>query len=173
MMDRVSPAPAIRIMGVDTALRCTGIGLVEVQGQRMKALDYGVIKNKAGLPVSECLAAISRGITDLLQAHAPDAVAVEGIFYCRNVRTAVVLGQARGVVIGTCALADLPVYEYPPRRVKQAVVGYGAAGKEQMISMVSQLLSLKDVPSEDAADALGLAICHAHSMRGVQEPSRV
>jgi crossover junction endodeoxyribonuclease RuvC len=99
----------------------------------------------------------------------PDCAAVEGVFHCRNARTALVLGQARGVVMLTCAAAGLPVYEYAPRRVKQAVVGTGTAPKEQLSRMIAALLGLPEPPQEDAADALALAVCHVHSRGPVAE----
>jgi crossover junction endodeoxyribonuclease RuvC len=99
----------------------------------------------------------------MISCYAPDAAAVEGIFYCRNVKTAVLLGEARGVVVSVCARAGLPVFEYSPRRVKQALVGRGEAAKEQVASMVVRLLGLKEIPQEDSADALAIAICHAHA----------
>jgi crossover junction endodeoxyribonuclease RuvC len=100
---------------------------------------------------------------DLLARTAPQAAAIEGIFYCKNVRTAVVLGEARGVVIAACAAAGVPVFEYEPRRMKQAIVGFGGATKEQVARMVVRLLGLRKEPPGDAADGLGLAICHLHS----------
>lgn len=94
----------------------------------------------------------------------PDAVALEGGFFCKNVKTAVILGEARGVVIAACAGAGVPVYEYSPRRVKQAVVGFGNAGKEQVQKMVMAILRLDEKPHEDAADALAIALCHLHTV---------
>jgi len=153
----------IRVLGVDTSLRCSGLAVVSAMGNRLTALDYGVVKNPASWPHSKCLRHIHEEVTRYVQEHQPDMVAIEGIFHCKNVRTAVTLGQARGVVIAACAVADLPVYEYAPRKVKQAIVGSGAAQKEQVARMVVKLLHLPDVPQEDAADALSIAICHIHA----------
>ena len=153
----------VRVLGVDTSLRSSGIAVVEGQGTRLGAVDYGRIQNKRTLSRSECLAAIRAGLLDVINTYSPDEVSIEGVFYCRNVKTAVILGEARGVVIATCAEAGLPIYEYAPRRVKQAVVGYGNAAKDQVGTMVMKMLKLKEMPQEDAGDALALAICHINS----------
>jgi crossover junction endodeoxyribonuclease RuvC len=150
----------VRVLGVDTSLRSSGIAVVDGQGSRLKAVDYGRIHLKNNIPRSECLAAIRAGLVDVISTFKPDEVSIEGVFYCRNVKTAVILGEARGVVIATCAEQGLSVYEYAPRRVKQAVVGYGNAAKDQVGTMVTKLLKLDKVPQEDAGDALALAICH-------------
>ena len=155
----------IRILGVDTSLRSTGVGVVAAAGSRQRAVTWGVIKNPAQRPHTECLAHLHRELGRLLQAEEPVAVAVEGVFFSKNVRTAVTLGQARGVVLAVCALAGVPVYEYAPRSVKQAVVGNGNAHKEQVGRMVALLLGLSEPPAEDAADALALAIAHIHQQR--------
>ncbi len=154
-----------RILGVDTSLRSTGVGVIEVVGQRLRAVTWGQIRNPASRPHTGCLAHLFSGIQDLLRSETPEAVAVEGIFYSKNARTAMILGQARGVVLAACALASVPVYEYAPRSVKSAVVGYGNASKEQVALMVQRLLGMKEVPEEDAADALALAICHSSHKR--------
>jgi crossover junction endodeoxyribonuclease RuvC len=148
------------ILGVDTSLRCTGYGVLAVEGRRASALRCGLIKTPARQPVSECLRRLDEGIRTLIADNQPDVCAIEGIFYCKNVRTAVTLGQARGVVIAACASAGVPVYEYPPRRVKQAVVGAGGAHKSQVAIMVGRLLNLPTLPTEDETDALAIALCH-------------
>ena len=153
----------MRVLGVDTSLRSSGVAVVEERGSSLVAIEYGTIKTPAGRPVSECLRRLHQSIAKLIKRHRPDQVAIEGIFYCKNVRTAVTLGQARGVVVAVCALADVPVFEYSPRKVKQAVVGYGAAEKDQVRRMVMSLLNLGRKPGEDAGDALAIAICHLHN----------
>jgi crossover junction endodeoxyribonuclease RuvC len=152
--------PALRVIGVDTSLRSTGIGIVEARGNQFVALAHTVIKNPASRPHTACLAHLQQTLQGLLAEYQPAVAAVEGVFFSKNARTAMVLGQARGVVLAACALADLEVFEYAPRSVKQAVVGNGNAHKEQMIKMVTLLLGLPEAPPEDAADALGLALCH-------------
>ncbi|HMP73559.1 MAG TPA: crossover junction endodeoxyribonuclease RuvC [Kiritimatiellia bacterium] len=153
------------VLGVDTALRCTGFGVVEGVGSSLRAIRCGLIKTPQARPHTECLMRLARGIRQLIEENRPDVCAIEGIFYCKNVRTAMALGQARGVVLAVCAEAGVPVFEHAPRRVKQAVVGSGSAHKEQVGSMVVRLLNLPSAPSEDETDALALAICHLHCAR--------
>lgn len=155
----------IRILGVDTSLRSSGVAVIEVSGQQMRALAYGRIQNKASLPHTGCLAAIHQEIDKLITEFEPDEAAIEGAFFAKNPKTAMILGQARGVVLAACALRTLPVFEYSPRSIKQAVTGVGSARKEQVAKMVARLLGLAEEPQEDAADALALAICHAHQRR--------
>jgi len=155
----------IRILGVDTSLRSTGVAVIEVSGQQMRALAYGRIHNKASLRHSECLAAIQHELNKLIEEFSPDEAAIEGAFFAKNAKTAMILGQARGVVLAACAEQLLPIYEYSPRSVKRAVVGVGSARKEQVGAMVTRLLGLDEPPQEDAADALAIAICHAHQRR--------
>ena len=104
----------------------------------------------------------------MLDAHQPDTVAIEGAFFHRNVKTAMVLGHARGVAIQVCAARGLPVHEYAPRRVKQAVVGVGSASKDQVRQMIMRMLSLEEQPDEDASDALAIAICHLHNRTAIE-----
>jgi crossover junction endodeoxyribonuclease RuvC len=161
----------VRILGVDTSLRSSGVAVIEVSGQQMRALAYGRIQNKAALSHSGCLAAIYRAIDQLITEFEPDEAAIEGAFFAKNAGTAMILGQARGAVLTACALRTLPVYEYSPRSIKQAAAGAGSATKDQVAKMVTRLLGLTDVPQEDAADALAAAICHAHQ-RGLPEALR-
>ena len=153
----------MRVLGVDTSLRSSGVAVVEERGSKLVAVDYGTISIPPRRPLSECLRCLHECLSELIERHRPEQVAVEGVFYGKNVKTAVALAHARGVVIAVCTLAGLPVFEYPPRRVKQAVVGYGAAEKDQVRKMAMTLLSLEEAPGEDAGDALAIAICHLHS----------
>jgi crossover junction endodeoxyribonuclease RuvC len=153
----------MRVLGVDTSLRSTGIAVVEAAGSRMSAVAHGVIRAPAREPVSACLARLHAGILAAVAAHAPAEVAIEGVFFSKNIRTAVRLGEARGAVIAACASAGLPVYEYAPRSVKQSMVGFGGAHKGQVSSMVVRILGLREAPAEDAADALAVALCHLQS----------
>ena len=152
-----------RVLGIDTSLRSTGLGVVEASGNRFRAVEHGTVRAPASCRLSECLARLAKGIGETLERTHPDAAAVEGVFFCRNLRTAVTLGHARGVALAACAQRGVPVFEYAPRRVKQAVVGFGGAGKEQIARMVAKMLALPAEPPEDEADALALAICHFHS----------
>ena len=151
------------ILGVDTSLRSTGFGVVESVGSRLRALDYGNIPNAQALPVSECLRRIHAKIAELIAAWNPDVLSVEKVIYGKNANTMMVLGEARGAVIVAAADSGKSVYEYEPRRVKMAVFGNGMAEKEQVQRMVKTLLALPELPQNDAADALAMAICHAHS----------
>ncbi len=155
-------------MGMDISLRSSGIAVIEQAGPALKTVEYRLIKNPPGRSISESLLNIYRGVTEMLERSRPAAAAIEGIFFCKNFKTAVSLGQARGAAIAACATTGVPVFEYPPRRVKQAVVGYGAAGKDQVMRMVMALLQLKEEPHSDAADALAIAICHAHGSKLAQ-----
>jgi len=158
-----NPLSVIRIMGVDASLRSTGVGVIDAVGSRMVPVWYGTVKNPQAWPLSACLRHIQDEMTKLIETHQPHAVALEGVFYAKNVRTMMILAHARGVIIAQCARVALPVYEYEPRRVKMAVAGYGGAQKEQVQKMVKTLLNLSEEPQNDAADALALAITHLHN----------
>lgn len=151
------------VLGIDTSLRSTGFGVLSVEGSRMRALAFGAIRNPAKAPLSSCLRNIHATVAALIAEHRPDVMAIESVIYGKNAGTMLVLGEARGAVITAAADAGLPVYEYEPRRMKKAVCGNGLAEKEQIQRMVKTLLSLVEPPQNDAADALGLAICHVHS----------
>ena len=157
----------VRVLGVDTSLRSSGVAIVEAADNRFQALSYGTIRNPQSRRHSQCLQAIYKAIEDLLERYHPDCVAVEGIFFCKNVKTAVILGQARGAVLAACGVADVPVYEYAPRRVKQSVVGSGRAHKDQVGMMMMSMLKLPKLPQNDEADAMAIALCHLHSTTGV------
>lgn len=156
----------MRVLGVDTSLRSSGVAVVEERGSTLVAVDYGTISIPARRSLSDCLKCLHEDLAGFIERHKPEQAAVEGLFYCKNVKTATTLAHARGVAIAVCSLAGLPVFEYAPRKVKQAVVGYGAAEKEQVRRMVMTLLSLKEEPEEDAGDALAIAICHLHNRTG-------
>ena len=164
-MSKMPHAGANRIMGMDMSLRSSGLAVIDSAGSVLKTVEYRVIKNPASRPTADCLLHVFRGVLDVLERCHPCAAALEGIFFCKNFKTAVALGQARGAAITACATTGVPIFEYQPRRVKQAVVGYGAAGKDQVRRMVMTILRLRDAPHSDAADALAIAICHAHAAR--------
>lgn len=154
---------AIRVLGIDASLRSTGVGILDAAGSRMTPVYYGTIKNPPGRPFSACLTHLQDEVAKLVEAHRPDVVSIEGIFYAKNVKTMMILCHARGAIIAQCSRLGLPVYEYEPRRVKMAVAGTGAAQKEQVQKMVKTLLGLREEPQNDAADALALAITHLHN----------
>jgi crossover junction endodeoxyribonuclease RuvC len=157
----------VLVIGIDPGIATTGFGLVqETQDQSLELVDYGVIETPAGMPLPERLLLLYEKLSELLLLHHPTSGAVEKLFFQRNVRTAMTVGQARGVAMLALAQEGLPVAEYTPLEVKQAVVGYGGADKNQVQQMVRALLGLSDIPRpDDAADALAVAICHAHSLR--------
>jgi len=153
----------MKILGIDTSLRSSGYGVLAVEGSRLRAVTCGRIRNAPKLPLSECLRTIHARVVELIAEHAPDIVAIEAVIYGKNAGTMLVLGEARGAVITAAADAGLPIFEYEPRRVKMAVCGNGLAEKVQVQRMVKTLLGLTDLPQNDAADALAIAIAHAHS----------
>ena len=143
------------ILGLDPGTAITGYGLIDAQNGSYKLCDYGTLRTKAALPAA-----------DRLQ---PDQVAIEELFFNRNTTTAVPVGQARGVLILACAKAGLPIAEYTPLQVKQALTGYGRAEKSQIQYMVARLLKMESPPkNDDAADALAIAITHAHYFKGLK-----
>jgi len=155
------------VLGIDTSLRSTGYGVLEVVGSRMKMLECGNIRNAPKLPLTACLKAIRDKVVSLIETHHPEVMSIEAVIYGKNAGTMLLLGEARGAVLSAAADASLPVYEYEPRRMKKAICGNGLAEKEQIQRMVKTLLSLPELPQNDAADALGLAICHAHSRSAI------
>ncbi len=160
-------AQLLRVLGVDTSLRSSGVAVVEREGTALRAVIHRTIKNQQKLSHSTCLRNIHEGIMAAIDETEPSLAAIEGIFHFKNSKTAVTLGQARGVVIVACALRNIPVFEYAPRRVKQAVCGTGAASKDQVGRMVTTMLHLAEAPQEDAADALAIAICHLNSQTSI------
>lgn len=152
------------ILGVDPGTASTGFGVISVTGKHLKVLDYGVVETPAHAPLERRLELIFDEITKILERHRPTAAAVESLYFNANVRTALAVGEARGVAVLACAQAGCEVFEYTPQQVKQAVVGYGRAEKGQVMEMVRVLLGMSTQPRPDhAADALGVAICHANS----------
>ena len=153
-------------LGIDPGISTTGYGLVKGEGEELLLVDYGVITPDQALPLPLKLETIYEEVQALIAHHHPSDMAVERLFFSRNVRTAFAVGQARGVVILAAAQAGLPIYEYTPLEVKGSVVGYGRATKGQVQEMVGVLLGLDSIPQPDhAADALAVAICHRYSIR--------
>lgn len=154
-----------RIIGIDPGARSTGYGFVDVQDRQLRYVGSGRIQStEKDFPTR--LKVIFSGVNQLITEFHPDEFAIESVFVSTNPMSALKLGQARGAAIAACHTFDLPVFEYSPRSVKLAVVGTGTATKEQMQWMVAQLLSLDRKPPSDPADALGVAICHAHTQLG-------
>jgi crossover junction endodeoxyribonuclease RuvC len=158
----MSFAAPLTVLGIDPGTASTGYGVVEARGQKLRAISRGVVETAPAEPLERRLGTIFGAIDALLDEHRPDAVAVEEIFFGRNVRTAFSVGQARGVVLGAAGMRDIPCFAYTPQAVKLSVCGAGQAQKDQVQRMVKALLGLGAVPESDhAADALAVAICHA------------
>jgi crossover junction endodeoxyribonuclease RuvC len=155
------------VIGIDPGTAITGYGLVqENEDGGLSVVDFGVILTSADMPMPERLLELYHRLRELMLLHHPQSGAVEKLFFQRNVRTALAVGQARGIVLLAMAECGIPVAEYTPLEVKLAVAGYGGADKNQVQQMVRALLSLPDIPRpDDAADALAIAICHFHSSR--------
>lgn len=155
------------VLGIDPGSRITGYGIICTEGGKLVYIDSGCIRTEKARDLSEKLDMICRGIHQIIKLHAPTEVGIEQVFMARNADSALKLGQARGAAIVACTLNDLPVHEYSARQVKQAVVGTGAADKTQVQHMIRHLLNLPQSPQADAADALGVAVCHTHMNQGM------
>src|SRR3990172_6155637 len=151
-----------RVLGIDCGSSATGYGVIEAGGRSRQVVTCGVILTGAKLTFPQRLKQISDRLSQLIQTYSGDEVAVEEVFYSVNVKSALKLGHVRGVALLKAAEAALPIYEYSPLQIKSSVVGYGRAEKRQVQQMVKTLLRLTELPPEDAADALGVALCHAH-----------
>jgi crossover junction endodeoxyribonuclease RuvC len=154
------------ILGIDPGVATVGFGVVRSEYGKLARISHGVIKTPARVPLARRLLLISEDMNELLDKLNPDHVAIEQLYFSKNVSTGLPVAHARGVILLEAARRGLPVFEYGPMQVKQAVVGYGAADKKQMIAMVRLLLAMdKDPRPDDAADALGVAVCHARMVR--------
>jgi crossover junction endodeoxyribonuclease RuvC len=156
------PTERIRILGIDPGSRLTGVGIIDIEGDRAIPVYHGVIEAGSG-EFTGRLGLIFNGIRALICEYGPTVAAVETVFVAHNAASAIKLGQARGAAVCAVIAADVPVAEYSPRTVKQAIVGRGAADKAQVQHMVRVLLGLQETPREDAADALAVALCHHHT----------
>jgi crossover junction endodeoxyribonuclease RuvC len=153
-------SPEMIVLGIDPGTASTGFGVVRSEGSRLRALAEGVIETRAGIPLERRLADIHARVGELLDKHAPDAVAIEELYFGSNARTAFAVGQARGVVLLAAGQRGIPSRSYTPQQVKGAVCGHGRADKDQVARMVARLLCLDAPPTPDhAADALAVAIC--------------
>ncbi len=155
------------MIGIDPGVANTGFGVVRTSGSRMTAVDGGTIEVPAGLPAERRLRTIHDSLAELLAWHEPESVALESLYFGKNVRSAIAVGQARGVVMLAAAQRGLSCFDYTPQAVKLAVCGTGSAAKDQVKHMVGVLLGLPaEPPSDHAADALAVAVCHASHVRG-------
>ena len=157
------------ILGIDTALRCTGYGVINAENGEFEIIDCGVIKNNKTLPQSQCLLRLFGGIKELRSTYKIDAAAIEGSFYCKNVKTTMILGYARGAVMVALAEANIPTYVYSPKEIKLCSGGFGNASKDQVAAIMSSMLNIDaENINLDATDALGLAVCHANKIMRVE-----
>jgi len=152
-------------LGIDPGSRVTGYGIVEQAGGRIVRVDHGEIRIKNSEPFTRCLSRIYDELTEVIDRTKPDAVAIEDIFYGKNVKSLIKQGHVRGVALLAASRNGLPVHEYTPLEVKKAVVGYGRAEKHQVQVMVQAILQLGEILPEDASDALAVAICHTHTKK--------
>src|SRR5690242_8569707 len=159
----------MRVLGIDASLRKTGVAIVDCSTGKPLALYYGIIHNRDSLASSSCLVAIRDRIVELIREYSPECCALESVIYVQSHKTAILLGAARGAAILAAAENGLPVFEYPPARIKQATVGRGAADKGQVAFMVRALLGLTETPDADAADALAIGLTHVRA----QETARM
>ena len=154
----------MRILGIDPGIAIVGFGLIESNRGSVRMLQYGAVTTEAGLPLATRLVQIENDMTALIAQLKPDEIAVEELFFSKNITTGIAVAHGRGVILCTAERLGVPIFEYTPMQVKQAVAGYGLADKKQVMGMTKRLLKLKAVPKpDDAADALAIAICHARS----------
>ena len=163
----------MRILGIDPGVATIGFGVVDADRGRQQLIRYGVITTPAGIPLSSRLYQISQDMSELIAQFTPDEAAVEELFFTKNITTGIAVAHGRGVLLLELERAGVPVYEYTPMQVKQAVAGYGKAEKRQVMAMTARLLKMKEIPRpDDAADALALAICHARAATSLLNTDR-
>lgn len=156
----------MRILGIDPGIAIVGYGVVDKEGNRYKTVAYDAVTTRAHTPLEERLLLVYKGVDEIIKMYKPDAMSIEELFFNNNAKTAVAVGQARGVILLAAVQNGVPVYEYTPLQVKQALTGYGRASKAQIQQMMKSILGLESVPKpDDVADALAIAVCHGNSMR--------
>ena len=156
----------MRILGIDPGLAIVGFGLIEAETGKTQMLQYGAVTTPAGLPLAARLVQLERDMEELIAQLRPEAIAVEELFFSNNITTGIAVAHARGIILCTAAKSGIPLFEYTPMQVKQAVTGYGKAVKKQIQEMTRILLHLDTIPKpDDTADALGMAIAHCHCAR--------
>lgn len=161
----------MRILGIDPGYATVGFGVIDTEKNRLSFVDCGAIETPAGERIEKRLLDIAKSLSVLIERYSPDCVSIEELFFYSNQTTGINVAQARGVLLCTCEVKGLPIYEYTPMQVKSAVVGYGKAEKRQVMEMTKTLLKLPGVPRpDDAADALAVAICHAHTQGSSLSP---
>ena len=163
----------MRILGIDPGVAIVGFGVLDCAGATQKMVQYGAINTPAGMPLAARLTQIESDLTELIRQFYPDEMAIEELFFSKNITTGIAVAHARGVILCTAEKMQLPIYEYTPMQVKQAVVGYGKAEKRQVMLMTQRLLHMKEIPRpDDAADALALAICHSRAATSLLNTDR-
>ena len=156
----------MKILGIDPGIAIMGYGVVEFNGNKVKVIENGVVTTSSKTKTPERLNILYDNLNEIINQHKPDEFAIEELFFNQNVKTAITVGHARGIQILCAQRNFLPIYEYTPLQIKQAITGYGRASKSQMQKTVTTLLNLKEIPKpDDAADALAIALCHALSQR--------
>lgn len=155
--------PNTKILAIDPSLRGTGFAILQRESGKIRCLEFGVVRNAPKLSIPQCLLEIHTTLNSKISEHEPEALAVESVIYVQSFQTAITLGSARGAVLLAAAQRGLPVFEYAPRRVKQAVVGRGGAQKQQVAFMIRALLGLTVTPPPDAADAIAVGLTHLQS----------
>ncbi|MBC6679610.1 crossover junction endodeoxyribonuclease RuvC [Zhenpiania hominis] len=154
----------MRILGIDPGYAILGYGIIEMRGNRFKVIDYGAVTTEAGMEMPDRLKVLYNSLMELIGRFEPEVASVEELFFNTNAKTAILVGQARGVALLACSNSGLEIAEYTPLQIKQALVGNGRAEKKQVQFMVKTILNLKEAPKpDDTADALAAAICHGHS----------
>ena len=154
----------MRILGIDPGYAILGYGIIEMRGNRFKVIDYGTVTTDAGMEMPDRLKVLYNSLMELIGRFEPEVASVEELFFNTNAKTAILVGQARGVALLACSNSGLEIAEYTPLQIKQALVGNGRAEKKQVQFMVKTILNLKEAPKpDDTADALAAAICHGHS----------
>ena len=164
----------MRVLGIDPGYAIVGWGVVDYAGNRFAPVDFGAVCTDAGVPFERRLDEVYAGVKEVIERTQPEVLAIEKLFYQHNQTTVIGVAEARGVILLAAAQAGIPIYEYTPMQVKQAVAGYGGADKRQVMLMTQRLLNMKQVPRpDDAADALALAICHGRAATSLLNTERV
>lgn len=158
----------MRVLAIDASLRNTGVAIVDANNGKPRPLYFGTIHNASSVRSSSCLVAIRDRLVELIREHQPDCCALESVIYVQSYKTAILLGAARGAAILAAAQNGLPVFEYAPKRIKQATVGTGGAKKNQVAFMMRALLGLTETPDPDSADALAIALTHLRAQESVK-----
>ena len=157
----------MRILGIDPGYAILGWGVIDYEGNHFKVIAYDSLITDKDTPMPDRLKSLYNGLADIISKYSPDVCSIEELYFNNNAKTAILVGEARGVAVLACANGNLPISEYTPLQIKQALVGYGRAEKKQIQEMVKTILNLEKVPKpDDTADALAAAICHAHSSGG-------